>query len=267
MSHTTIDPPRIEPRIGSARRRVVTRVETLSSSCSHVGLSEAPTDAPLGAPPCILHVTAECWPFARTGGLGEAVAGLVTQQRLLGLEARIVMPLYDLARRGLTARGFSLETLCDDCEVSLGFGRPERVRVVRARIDPRLLRSREDVRWASLSCVTEFVECDTAFGREGIYGDSGVDFEDNAGRFAILARTAIERLRQLLLYNPAKDFVLHAHDWHAALAPLFLHTESVNDESLRDVARVVTVHNAAFQGHLLPDALQQLGVSSGLDPV
>src|SRR2546427_13185941 len=28
----------------------------------------------------VAHLTAECWPFARTGGLGEAVSGLATGQ-------------------------------------------------------------------------------------------------------------------------------------------------------------------------------------------
>src|SRR5258708_6451687 len=40
---------------------------------------------PAGEPIPIVHLAAECWPWARTGGLGEAVASLATYQALAGL--------------------------------------------------------------------------------------------------------------------------------------------------------------------------------------
>src|SRR5437867_12026502 len=46
----------------------------------------------------VAHLTAECWPFARTGGLGEAVSGLATVQAAAGHPTTVVMPLYQLVR-------------------------------------------------------------------------------------------------------------------------------------------------------------------------
>src|SRR6059036_2659495 len=46
----------------------------------------------------VAHLTAEYWPFARTGGLGEAVSGLATCQAAAGLPTTVIMPLYQLVR-------------------------------------------------------------------------------------------------------------------------------------------------------------------------
>src|SRR2546426_12123740 len=46
----------------------------------------------------VTHLTAEYWPFARTGGLGEAVSGLATCQAAMGLPTTMIMPLHQIVR-------------------------------------------------------------------------------------------------------------------------------------------------------------------------
>src|SRR5438309_9501111 len=46
----------------------------------------------------VTRLTAECWPFARTGGLGEAVSGLATVQAAAGHPTTVIMPLYQVVR-------------------------------------------------------------------------------------------------------------------------------------------------------------------------
>ncbi len=46
----------------------------------------------------VLHLTAELWPYARTGGLGQAVADLAAYQVRSGVQASVLMPLYRMAR-------------------------------------------------------------------------------------------------------------------------------------------------------------------------
>ena len=53
----------------------------------------------------IVHVAAEYWPYARTGGLGEAVRGLARHQARSGERVAVVMPLY----RGVREAGHALE--------------------------------------------------------------------------------------------------------------------------------------------------------------
>lgn len=208
----------------------------------------------------MVHVAAECWPFARTGGLGEAVAGLVRQQRALGLRAWVLLPLYDTVRRAIEANGYALEQVGSACAVVAGGGNPLTVRFVRARRAPGEDGGAGDAGWDRLCRYARFVECDAAFARGGIYGVDGTDFGDNAWRFAVLAQAALEWVRRIRRSAHAPDVVLHSHDWHAALAPLYLHARAPDDPELLDVASVLTVHNASYQGHFPPDTLHHLGL-------
>src|SRR5437868_184289 len=47
----------------------------------------------------VIHITAELWPYAWSGGLGHAVAELAGQQAQNGRDVTVVSPLYRLARR------------------------------------------------------------------------------------------------------------------------------------------------------------------------
>ena len=69
-----------------------------------------------GEPIPIVHLAAECWPYARTGGLGEAVASLATFQAMAGLPTTVVMPLYRQVRRVLR----HLEPVGEPFAVQLG---------------------------------------------------------------------------------------------------------------------------------------------------
>src|ERR671910_3676234 len=46
----------------------------------------------------VVHVTAEYYPYARTGGLAEAVSGLANFQRAAGLDVAAILPLYRTVR-------------------------------------------------------------------------------------------------------------------------------------------------------------------------
>src|SRR2546430_17216951 len=70
--------------------------------------SGAPVVAPrtptrVEAPVGVVHLTAELWPFARTGGLGEAVSGLARCQAAVGMPTAVILPLYRQGR-GTTPR-------------------------------------------------------------------------------------------------------------------------------------------------------------------
>src|SRR5690606_5010259 len=43
----------------------------------------------------IYHISAECYPIAKTGGLGDVVGALPKYQNLLGIESSVIMPWYD----------------------------------------------------------------------------------------------------------------------------------------------------------------------------
>lgn len=193
--------------------------------------------------PRVLHLTAELWPYARTGGLGQAVAGLASHQATTGIDTNILLPLYREAR----AHAGPIEPFCDAFTVTVG-GRQEQMRCWRqvGGERPRVL----------------FLEHEPSFDRAGIYGDNGQDYPDNHLRFARLARGAIEVARAL--GGDAGDLILHAHDWHTALAAVYLRHVHRDREDLQIMPCVVTVHNGGFQGAFPRAVLYDLGLPDDL---
>ena len=192
--------------------------------------------------PEVVHVTAECWPFARTGGLGEAVATLAAAQDRSGCRTTVVMPLY----RAVRDSGASLAPIGRPFTILLG-SRSETVRLFCGSAGGDGVR-------------VVFVEHDGFFDRPGLYGENGADYGDNALRFACLARAALEAVP---LTAPSAD-VVHAHDWHASLVPMLLRTGLDRDPRFSRLSVVLSVHNAAFQGHFPRRALGDLGLLATL---
>lgn len=188
----------------------------------------------------VLHLTAELWPFARTGGLGQAVADLAGYEAKGGIRASVLMPLYRMAREHIT----ELTPLGDPFVVDLGGFREEVRCWQQAGADggPRTL----------------FLDHPPSFDRDGIYGEGGSDYPDNDRRFALFSRAAIEVARRVLAESKGR-LVLHAHDWHTALAPVYLRV-TPEAADLGGVPSVLTVHNGGFQGHYGRGTLNVIGL-------
>ena len=190
------------------------------------------------APSSVVHLAAEGTPFARTGGLGEAVRTLGDTQAAAGMRVSIILPLYGVVR----AAQRELHPVTERFTIRIG-RRDECVRVFGAptRIgEPSIY----------------FVDHPMFSRRSGIYGEGGVDYADHAYRFAVFSRAALAALPNLA---PSTS-VIHAHDWHAALAPVYVRT-APRDRAARDLATVLSVHNAGFQGHYPPEIMRELGLS------
>jgi len=197
-------------------------------------------EAPLG----VVHLTAEYWPFARTGGLGEAVSGLARFQAAAGVPTTVLLPLYRQVREAVP----SLERSGPPLAVAVG-----------RHTEPAWL-YRPFAGESGTGPQVFFVEHPDFFDRAGIYGDEDGDYADNAHRFAFFCLAALTALPQIA---PAAR-VLHAHDWHTALAPVYLRTLFAAEPFHRRLATVLSVHNAGFQGHFPPTTLAELGLPAKL---
>ena len=186
------------------------------------------------------HLSAEVWPYARTGGLGEAVSGLASFQAAAGMPTAVVLPLYRQVRETTP----TIRRAGPPFTVSTG-DRTETAWLYRAQD-------------GSVKGVPQvfFVEHPAFFDRAGIYGDDAGDYGDNARRFAFFCRAALTVLPQIA---PATE-VLHAHDWHTALALVYLRTAFRGQAPYDRLATVLSVHNAGFQGHFPPETMAMLGL-------
>ena len=194
---------------------------------------------PRPAPPelAVVHVAAEYWPVAQIGGLAEAVHGLAAAQVRAGTRVAVVVPLY----RRVRETGLPLEP----------FGRPIPVRVGTQDETVRIWR------W---SCRGEpevlFVDHPPSFDRPELYGEGGGDYSDNAHRFAVFSLAALRVLPDIA----AGPLVLHAHDWHTALVPVYLRILYEGVPPFCDVGAVLSVHNAGYQGHFPPESVTAVGL-------
>lgn len=203
----------------------------------------------------IAFAAAELTPWVSTGGLGEVAAALPKALAALGHDVAVYVPLYRQVRQSVGTRGARLIDTGAVSHVWMGGHRID-ARVFRIADEPRqhALTSGqfEAVRPEHGNVSTYAVDCPVLFDRDGIYGHS-----DDAARYSTFARAVLNTAHRLLGGHPD---VVHAHDWHASLLPLYL--EGPYRRLLPRTASVVTIHNLAYQG-LFP--LHELA-TIGLDP-
>ncbi len=178
----------------------------------------------------ILMVSPEAVPFAKTGGLGDVAGALPRALARLGHDVTLVLPRY----RGIDG-GATLERL----PITIG-GR---------RLDVTLV---EHVLADRARAV--LVDCPELYDRPGFYGIGNTDYPDNAIRFALLARAALE----VGARGDVPPDVVHAHDWQAGLVPVYLKTLFAERAGMGRTASVFTIHNLAYQGAFPPSVMAAL---------
>ena len=193
------------------------------------------------APPAsvlsVLMVASEAQPYAKTGGLGDVTGALAGALARLGHTVTLVMPRY----RVVDAVGPAGRRLA----LTMG-GRAFDVGLVEVVHGPR-----ERV---------VLVECGELYDREGLYGADGLDHPDNAVRFGLLSRAALEYA--VGLESPPS--IVHAHDWQTGLVPVLLRTRYSADPVWQRVPSLFTIHNLAYQGVFPAETLSALDLGSEL---
>lgn len=183
----------------------------------------------------ILMVTSEAVPYAKAGGLADAVAALSAQLSAIGHDVRVVLPRYYFIDRS------DLDDLEIPLRVPLG----------------------NDELWCGVYRGSDwgpeyyFLDYEALFGRDGIYGTRNEpSFPDNARRFALLGRGALELCRAI---DWTPD-VIHCHDWPAVPAILYAKS-SLCPKALQDVSTVLTIHNLGHQGEFEVSDVVYLGLT------
>ncbi len=177
--------------------------------------------------------TSECSPWAKTGGLGDAVSALARELASRGHDIRVFIPGYASINR----TGFGTP------------GQPLSVQVGSAR-ESGELRSVKTPEGVTLTLV----ESGKYYNRPGVYGEHGADYPDNDRRFTFFSRAVAE------LAAHDQPEILHCHDWQTGLIPFFV----------RNVVRfggprpgtVFTVHNAGYQGSFPLESLEAIALGS-----
>jgi starch synthase len=201
----------------------------------------------------VVHLTAELAPIARTGGLGEVVTSLSAFQSAAGLNVAIVMPLY----RQIRDQFPDLEPVDGPFVVHVAY-REHGAQLY--KLPDSAVRDVIAMRGSAAPPTVYFIDNRDFFDRSGIYGDPSGPYGDSARRYAFFCAAAMHILPRIA----SAPAILHAHDWHTALALAYLRTWYGGSDFHRDVASVLTVHNAGFQGHYSPETMFDVGLDPAL---
>ena len=183
----------------------------------------------------IVFAASEAVPFAKSGGLADVVGALPREILKLGHDVTVYLPIYAAVRSHLEG-----DITYRVRSITIPFPQGNRFAGI---VDGG---ERDGVKFY-------FVDCPEMFDRQGLYGNNGDSYGDNAERFGLFCRAVLEATKLIGVPD-----VFHAHDWQAALIPVLLNTVYSADPDLKKCASVLTIHNAAYQGWFPPSTTEQL---------
>ena len=168
----------------------------------------------------ILYAAAECGPFVKTGGLGLVVGSVPKALCARGLDVRVALPLY----------------AC--------IGREWKEQMKKRLVFPVRLNWRQQMavmyELHYQGVIYYFIGNDFYMGGDRPYGDVWLDIE----KFSFFSRAVLE----LLAYLDFTPDIIHCHDWHTGMIPVYLRTEYSVDPFYNNIRTVMTIHNLKFQG-------------------
>ena len=177
----------------------------------------------------IFHISAECYPMAKVGGLADVVGALPKYQTNAGHQVRVVIPGYDTK--------FKKE---NDFEC-VHWGN---VKLGNFSFPFSVLKETTD----KLGYELYLIEIKELFDRPDVYG-----YEDDIERFLSFQ---IATLDWITARQTVPD-VINCHDHHTGLIPFSL-KYAYKYEPLRSTRTVITIHNGLYQGWFGFDKLHYL---------
>lgn len=181
----------------------------------------------------IVHITTECAPFAKVGGLGDMVYGLAKESKKLNQKVRVFLPKYgEMEKKGLK----NLQVLQKD--FVLTFQKSQTINCIWS------------AQFEDLSLLLLEISKGPDFFKEStIYSSNDLDND----RFLYFCKAAMEYLQK---QKEIPD-ILHLHDWPTAACTL------LQKEKEKTTPKIVfTIHNISYQGICSPFNLERIG----LDP-
>ena len=175
----------------------------------------------LGPRRSVAFIGSECYPFVKTGGLGDVMSALPKSLAKLNMDVKVIIPRYKCIpqkfQEKMEYKGSFYMDLCAD-------GKQYYVGIMEYQED---------------GVVYDFIDNDEFFS----WGNPYTNLIDDIPKFCYFSKAALAALNYL---NWTPD-VVHCHDWQAALVPLYLRT-SFKDTNVGRAGAVLTIHNLRFQG-------------------
>ena len=171
----------------------------------------------LGPRRSVAFIGSECYPFVKTGGLGDVMSALPKSLAKLNMDVKVIIPRYKCIpqkfQEKMEYKGSFYMDLCAD-------GKQYYVGIMEYQED---------------GVVYDFIDNDEFFS----WGNPYTNLIDDIPKFCYFSKA-------LNYLNWTPDIV-HCHDWQAALVPLYLRT-IFKDTNVGRAGAILTIHNLRFQG-------------------
>lgn len=214
------EPVKEEPKV---EETVTPEVEKKVEVEPEVVVQEAPAPAPvdLGPRRSVAFIGSECYPFVKTGGLGDVMSALPKSLAKLNCDVKVIIPRYKCIPQKFQEKmeykgSFSMDLCADGKQYYVG-----------------IMEYQED------GVVYDFIDNDEFFS----WGNPYTNLIDDIPKFCYFGKAALAALN----YLDWTPDVVHCHDWQAALVPLYLRT-CFKDSNVGRASCVLTIHNLRFQG-------------------
>ena len=213
-------PVKEEPKVEEI---VAPEVEKKVEVEPEVVVQETPAPAPvdLGPRRSVAFIGSECYPFVKTGGLGDVMSALPKSLAKLNCDVKVIIPRYKCIPQKFQEKmeykgSFSMDLCADGKQYYVG-----------------IMEYQED------GVVYDFIDNDEFFS----WGNPYTNLIDDIPKFCYFGKAALAALN----YLDWTPDVVHCHDWQAALVPLYLRT-CFKDSNVGRASCVLTIHNLRFQG-------------------
>lgn len=213
-------PVKEEPKV---KETVTPEVEKKVEVEPEVVVQETPAPAPvdLGPRRSVAFIGSECYPFVKTGGLGDVMSALPKSLAKLNCDVKVIIPRYKCIPQKFQEKmeykgSFSMDLCADGKQYYVG-----------------IMEYQED------GVVYDFIDNDEFFS----WGNPYTNLIDDIPKFCYFGKAALAALN----YLDWTPDVVHCHDWQAALVPLYLRT-CFKDSNVGRASCVLTIHNLRFQG-------------------
>ena len=213
-------PVKEEPKV---EETVAPEVEKKVEVEPEVVVQETPAPAPvdLGPRRSVAFIGSECYPFVKTGGLGDVMSALPKSLAKLNCDIKVIIPRYKCIPQKFQEKmeykgSFSMDLCADGKQYYVG-----------------IMEYQED------GVVYDFIDNDEFFS----WGNPYTNLIDDIPKFCYFGKAALAALN----YLDWTPDVVHCHDWQAALVPLYLRT-CFKDSNVGRASCVLTIHNLRFQG-------------------
>ena len=205
-----------------ATKEKIAEIEEKAATLKTTVEQNIPMEQPdLGPRRSVAFIGSECYPFVKTGGLGDVMSALPKALAKLNLDVKVILPRYKCIpqeyQEKMEYRGSFDMNLCSD-------GKQYYVGIMEYQED---------------GVVYDFIDNDEFFS----WGNPYTNLIDDIPKFCYFAKASLAALN----YLDWTPDVVHCHDWQAALVPLYLRT-SFSDTDVGRAIAVLTIHNLRFQG-------------------